>query len=265
MNRKKIGLALGSGGARGLTHVGVIKKLVEENIPIDYVAGSSIGALVGAVYAKYGNVDILEKEFEKFDWRDWFGTFTDPGGVGGLIKGSKGEEWLRGMVDDIKIEDLKIPFSAVATNLDTGEVEVISKGSLVEAVRASCSVPGLIQPYNNGEENLVDGGLSYPVPVEIVKKMGAERVIAVDLDGIYFKNRNHEVKTERRNIVINLIDSLRVIRHHLAEKETREADVVIVPDGSYVNGLNFVHQEKLIKSGYDSVKKELKKIRRLIN
>lgn len=265
MTRKKIGLALGSGGARGLAHVGVIKKLVEEKIPIDFVAGSSIGALVGGVYARFGNVDILEKEFENFDWKDWFGTFSDPGGVDGLIKGGKGEAWLRAMVDDIKIEDLKVPFCAVATNLDSGEVEVIKKGGLVEAVRASCSVPGLFQPYKSGEENLVDGGLSYPVPVEIVKEMGAEKVIAVDLDGIYFKNKNRKDKNERRNVVVNLLDSLKVIRHHLAEKETREADVVLVPEGNYVNGLNFVHQKGLIESGYQTAEKEIEKIKKLIS
>jgi NTE family protein len=248
MKRKKIGLALGSGGARGLAHIGVIKKLIENDIPIDFIAGSSVGALIGGLYAAYGDIKKVEEAAVNFNWGDWFNTFLDPGLGLGILKGKRVEAQLTEMIDHKNIEDLEIPFRAVATDLKTAELVVIDKGDLALAIRVSSSVPLLFHPERIANRLLVDGGMSYPVPVEIVKKMGADIVIAVNLDSVYFLN---EKKTPdiSPNMVTVLKNSLFLLRHHLAEKETREADIVINPDIPYVMDLDFVHKDNIIKGG----------------
>ena len=184
-NRKKappkIGLALGSGSARGLAHLGVIRAVQEAGIKVDYVAGTSIGALVGAVYAA-GSIDSLESTFQKFDWKKMVSFFDVIFPKSGLIDGAKVRELVRALVHAEVIESLPIPFCAVATDIQSGEEVVIRQGDLIEAVRASIAVPGIFTPVRSNGLLLVDGGLVNPVPVSVVRAMGAEIVIAVDLN-----------------------------------------------------------------------------------
>lgn len=264
MTRKKIGLALGSGGARGLAHIGVIKKLVEENIPIDLIVGSSAGALIGGMYAALGEIGKVEEKFVGLEWRDWLNTFADPVLGLGFIKGEKAENWMRAAVNNVKIEELKIPFGAVTTDLNTAEEVLITEGDLTEAVRSSGSVPGLFQPMKWGDRMVVDGGLSYPVPVELAKRMGAELVIAVNLDGVYFEDEKTKNGSNNHNILSVLRNSLFLLRYHLAKKEIKEAEVVIEPDIPYIMDLDFVHQEKIIEGGYRATEEMIEKIKGLI-
>jgi NTE family protein len=178
---KKIGLALGSGSARGWAHIGVIRALNDAGIQLDYVAGTSIGALVGAVYAS-GNIDSLEEVVLKLDWKQiaYFLDVVFP--KSGLIDGNKVADFIRTHVEEINIEELPLPFSAISTNLATGSEVVIQKGDIIEAVRASISVPGIFTPVRKNGTILVDGGLVNPVPVNVVRKMGADFVIAIDLN-----------------------------------------------------------------------------------
>ncbi len=260
--RKKVGLALGSGGARGMAHIGVIKKLVENNIPIDYIAGSSAGALFGGLYAAFGDVKKLEEVATSFNWKDWMKSFADPALGLGILKGEKAETQLRGWVNHVNIEDLKIKFGAVATDLNTAEVVVIDIGDLAKAVRASGSVPLLFQPEKIAGRYLIDGGLSCPVPVEIVKQMGADIVIAVNLDSVYFLNEKKKVV--KHTVLSVLKNSLFLLRHHLAEKEIRGADVIINPDIPYVMDLDFVHKDNIIKGGEEAAEKQIKLIKKLL-
>lgn len=264
MKRKKVGLALGSGGARGMAHIGVIKKLLENNIPIDYVAGSSVGALIGGMYAAFeGDIEKVEKIALDFNWTDWLKTFVDPNMGLGILKGVKAESQLKKMIGDTIIEDLKIPFGAVATDLNTAEVVVIDIGNLAKAIRASGSVPLLFQPEKIANRYLVDGGMSCPVPVEIVRQMGADIVIAVNLDSVYFLN---EKKKENNNhsVISVMKNSLFLLRHHLAEKETRFADVVINPDIPYIMDLDFVNKGEIIKGGELAAMEQMKRIKELL-
>ena len=178
---KKIGLALGSGSARGWAHIGVIRALNDAGIQLDYVAGTSIGALVGAVYAS-GNIDSLEEVVLKLDWKQiaYFLDVVFP--KSGLMDGNKLADFIRTHVEEINIEELPLPFSAISTNLATGSEVVIQKGDIIEAVRASISVPGIFTPVRKDGTILVDGGLVNPVPVSVVRKMGADFVIAIDLN-----------------------------------------------------------------------------------
>jgi NTE family protein len=177
----KIGLALGSGSARGWAHIGVIKALTEAGIHVDYVAGTSVGAVVGAVYAS-GRIDSFKDVVLQLDWKKiaFFLDVVFP--KSGLIDGNKIAEFIRSHVEEKNIEDLSLPFCAVSTDLATGNEVIIKDGDIIEAVRASISVPGVFTPVRKNGAILVDGGLVNPVPVSVVREMGADLVIAVDLN-----------------------------------------------------------------------------------
>ncbi|MCK4340419.1 MAG: patatin-like phospholipase family protein [Phycisphaerae bacterium] len=178
---KKVGLALGSGSARGWSHIGVIRALAEAGIRIHCVAGTSIGAVVGAVFAS-GKLDAFEEIVIGFDWKQVARFFDVVFPKSGLIDGKKVADFVRGHVRGENIEDLPIPFSAVATDLGTGREVIIQDGDLIEAIRASISVPGIFTPVRREGSILADGGLVNPVPVTVAREMGADFVIAVDLN-----------------------------------------------------------------------------------
>ncbi len=178
---KKVGLALGSGSARGWSHIGVIRALAEAGVKVDYVAGTSIGALVGAVFAS-GKIDALEKVALQLDWKKIAYLFDAVFPKSGLIDGRKVTVFVQNHVKEINIEDLSIPFCAVSTDLTTGKEVAIRDGNIIEAVRASISIPGIFTPVKKNGTFLVDGGVVNPVPVSVVRKMGADFVIAVDLN-----------------------------------------------------------------------------------
>ena len=211
--RPKIGLALSGGGARGVAHIGVLKALEELRVPVDYIAGTSMGAIVGGLYASGMSPEEIERWFRGVEWRyllsdappresrsfrskerDFLLNQNIEVGISqqgqvqlpaGLIAGQKLIIKLRELTLPVRgIEDfdrLPIPFRAIATDLETGEKVVLDKGQLAEAMRASMAVPGVFTPFRAGGRLLVDGGLSSNLPIETVKAMGADIVIAVDL------------------------------------------------------------------------------------
>lgn len=262
--RKKVGLALGSGGARGLAHIGVIKTLVKNNIPIDYISGSSSGALFGGLYAFYKDIYELEKIAEEVDYKDVANLLFEPNWGGGLVKGNKTIEYLKRYFSDKKIEDLKIPFSVVATDIVTAEPVIIKDGGIAEAVRASMSIPLVFTPMVYKGHQLVDGGVSSPVPVEAVKDMGADVVIAVNLDGVYFSRGNRKI--EKINSTIGILkDSYYALRYNLAKKEVRAADILIEPEMDFVVDFDFIAGRKAISAGEKSTEREIGKIKRLVS
>jgi len=218
----KLGLALGSGAARGLAHIGVIRALQERAVQIDYVAGTSIGAIIGAVYCA-GNIERLARDFISFDWKR-IATLLDPVFPrSGLIDGHKVADFVRAYVSARNVEDLPVPFCAVATDMLTGEEVVISKGDLIEAIRASIAVPGVLTPLRRDGRLLVDGGLVNPVPARTVRVMGAGRVIAVDLNGDLIQGRlaHLQYAAEPRTVgrgTSRLLDALRALHSPAAEQ-----------------------------------------------
>ena len=175
----RIGLALGSGAARGWAHVGVIRALEKAGIHPDLVCGTSVGSLVGAAYAA-GELDRFEQWLLGMRKKDVLG-FMDITLVGGLLKGERLMEFFRRNFVDRPVEQLAMPFAAVATALHTGAEVWLRDGSTVEAVRASIAMPALLTPVLRDGIALVDGGLVNPVPVSLARAMGADKVIAVDL------------------------------------------------------------------------------------
>lgn len=177
--RPRIGLALGSGAARGWAHVGVIRVLERAGIRPDLVCGTSVGALVGAAYAA-GELDRFERWLRSLSMADVI-SFMDVGLHGGMIKGERLMAFFRAQFVDRPVEELAMPFAAVATALRTGAEVWLREGSTIDAVRASIALPGLFTPVVRDDHLLVDGGLVNPVPVSLARAMGAEIVIAVDL------------------------------------------------------------------------------------
>lgn len=221
-HRPTIGLALGSGGIRGIAHIGVIKVLEKAGIPIDYIAGSSIGAMIGGLYALHKDIKIVETIALSVDWQTSI-SLIDPSIRQGLVKGAKLEQFLRDQVGFVAIEKLRIPLKIIATDLATGQMVGLDKGDLIEAIRASISVPLVFKPVSYRGWTLADGGLSMPVPVEIARQMGADIVIAVNIEGDLFDYR----RSLRPGLAAIALTSIDALRYHLAEQETNTADIAI--------------------------------------
>jgi len=179
----KTGLALGSGAARGLTEIGVLNALEEKNISIDYISGSSIGALIGAAYAMGMPISEMENIAQKTDWKLMARIFLPTLSLSAIVNDKYLSEFLYSLFGDKNFEDLKIPLSVITTDIESGKMVVLNSGNLLKAVRASMSLPMLFSPVIYNRKKLVDGGLSNPVPVDIVKEQKVDRVIAVNLRG----------------------------------------------------------------------------------
>ena len=178
----KFGLALGSGSARGMAHIGVIQLLEAYHIPVDMIAGTSIGAVVGSVYATGASVKQMKEAALAMKRSKTISLMVPTLPYSGLISGNRAEEILKKLaLKDKTFDDLKIPFAAVATDIKTGAKVILNQGSVIRAVRASFSIPGVFTPVKYQDCYLVDGGLVDPVPVDVVQKMGADIIIAVSL------------------------------------------------------------------------------------
>jgi len=198
MRRKlRLGLALGSGSARGWAHIGVIRALEERGIKPDIVCGTSIGALVGGAYAA-GELDRLEKWVTGIAWTTVL-RLMDLTWRGGLIRGTRLFTLFGTMLADREIDELPIPYGAIATELQSGRELWLRHGKLLEAVRASCAMPGLLTPVVRDGAVLVDGGLVNPVPVSMCRALGADLVVAVDLS--WGKLGPYRRSKERREVV----------------------------------------------------------------
>ncbi|MBA3051529.1 patatin-like phospholipase family protein [bacterium] len=244
-------LALGSGSARGIAHIGVIKAILEKGVKIDMIAGSSMGALVGAAFAREGRIDDLEHIARHLDWKKLVGL-ADPHFFmlnKGVIHGEKVKEFLKVCIGDVSFSDLKIPLSVVTCDIKKGVRKVINKGSVVEAVRASISIPGIFTPVPLGASFFVDGGIIEPVPVETARRMGAGRVIASNV--ICDPSKKLNSRTRKKTAVRRPSDALPVLTalEKAVEKLTEENSDLISSAVEYT--------EKLKKKFYKNVLKDL--------
>jgi NTE family protein len=176
--RPRVGLALGGGVIRGFAHLGALAVLEEEEIPIDMIAGASAGAILGSIYAAGLPLPMIEKVADQITW---WRLATPNFGWEGLVSFDKLERWLIDLIGDLHFQDLALPFVAVATDLETGEAVTLDSGPLAPAVRASCSVPGIVTPRHLNGRVLGDGGISNNLPVSPLRRRGANYVIGVDL------------------------------------------------------------------------------------
>ncbi len=250
----KIGLALGSGGARGFAHVGVIKVLQEENIPISYVAGSSMGALIGSLYAAGTDLGQLYKIAANFK-RKYYLDFTVP--KMGLIKGNRIKDFIGIFTHWKKIEELDIPLAVVATNIKTAEKVVFRSGPVADAVRASIAIPGIFTPEKINGQLLVDGGVVDRVPVSVVREMGADFVIAVDVSHV-------KQDAEVTSIYDVIMQSLDILQMEIVRNREIQSDIMIKPRVEQFNSRAFTNIDEIIAIGEEETRKSIKRIKEKI-
>lgn len=277
----KIGIALGSGSARGWAHIGVLRALAEIGVKPDIVCGTSIGAFVGAAYAN-GDLERLEEWVRTLTWQEVVGFF-DMGARGGLIKGEKLMAFFSRHFVDHDFKDLPLTFACVATDLLSGREIWLRDGSVANAVRASIALPGLFSPQLKEDRLLVDGGLVNPVPVSLCRAMGADVVIAVDLGsdvvGRRFKSAEsagavrtgwrqkvgqlfgipgeaHLATSEDPSLLDVVAGSLNIMQVRIARSRLagEPADVLIAPRLGHVGLFDYHRGEEGVEEGLEAVR-----------
>ncbi|HEY95644.1 MAG TPA: patatin family protein [Dehalococcoidia bacterium] len=259
-HRKKVGLALGSGAARGLAHIGVLRVLESKGIPVDMITGSSIGALVGALYAQGRRAEeILEVARDIGAHR--LSYLVDVGlPKTGLVKGKKLENKLAQLYDGAEFSDLKLPFKCMATDIDTGKAVIMDKGLVWTAVRASISLPVILAVKKRDGRYLVDGGLVDPVPVDVVRNMGADIVIAVN---VMPETRN---KSDSEPGIFEVImQTIYIVGSYVAKDSLKGADVVVEPDVAMIKLSDFHKVDECVSAGEEAADNAVSHIKRFLS
>jgi NTE family protein len=252
----KIALVLGGGAARGFAHVGVIRLLEQEKIPIHMIVGTSVGSLIGALYASDPNsfnLEWLSFTIEKDDIFDYSVIYSKMGPV----QGDRLEKFIQTKVKAKTMEQMKIPFYAVATDLNAGNTWVFEKGSVAKAVRASCSIPGIFTPLELNGKMYVDGGVTNNLPVDVARARGADIIIAVSIQ----KNIKNPQVTSLVDVILQSID---IMGRELVTYKSRGYDVLIEPNVGDVGMTDFTQKKRLMDAGLQAAKQALPKIKRLM-
>lgn len=222
--RPTIGLALGSGSTRGTAHVGVLKVLEQENIPIDMISGTSVGSLVGGAYAAGLPLADFEKIITTIRWKQLV-RFTFP--RLSFVHNDPMVGFIESYIGQKNFEDLNIPFAAVASDANTGEAHIMRTGSVARAICASTAIPAVMRPVNYQGKTLVDGAVVHPVPVALVKSMGADIVIAVNVcDDSYMKG-------SAKNFISSILNTIDIMSAKIVKEELQLADVILRPELGY--------------------------------
>lgn len=248
--KNRYGLALGAGGAKGFIHIGVIKALNNLNIEITHIAGSSVGALIGGMYALWGDIKKIEDIVLNYDKKKLVNLFrSDIGLSKGVFRGDAVLEELNQYLSDAQIENCHIPFVAVAVDISTGEKIYLNKGSLKDAIRASGSVPLVFKPYEINGRHFVDGGLAENVPVMAAKSIGAKKILAVNIQGF-------PMNDEKLNTRTLIQRSYRASIYHLAKNDVKYANKALSFNIEDIEPSDLIdNPERLIQMGYDEAKK----------
>ena len=248
-----VALALGGGASKGFAHIGIIKVLKENNIPIKIVTGTSAGSIVGSMYASGMSPDRLELEAEILGKTDLVDLTLS---TSGFIKGEKLQNYINQKVGNRPIQQLPIKFAAVATDFESGKAVAFNRGNVGQAVRASASIPNVFQPTMIGGRRYVDGGLSQPVPVSAAKKQGANFIIAVDISARPVKNVN-------QGFFSYLDQTFNVMSIPLLQHELGQANVVIKPQVLEMGSIGgFDQKRRAIQLGEEAARAALPEIKR---
>lgn len=283
----KVGVALGGGGARGLAHAGILKVLEEEDIPIYCISGASIGAVVGAMYAQNPDATAIIEQFKKTLDESFYdqlgldylktnnaqeGSFLQQASKNikrrivinlaqsrtALLKENRLSQVLARLIEKGNIEDTKIPLAILATSLHTGEDVVFRTGEIITAITASSAIPGFLPPISHNEDLLTDGGVSCPVPVYPLHKMGANITIAVEIC------MREYPPLESPNAIEIISRAEMITSRNLARTIAETADVSVFPDTKDVLWSEFSRFEELIKAGMESAREKLPEIKQAI-
>lgn len=258
---EKIGLVLSGGSAYGFAHIGVLKVLKKNNIPIDIVAGTSMGAIVGGLYCAGMTTEQMESTLKKFSRNkivdfNLFGMFDE-----GFLYGKKVSRFFSRLIGDKTIEDCDKPFCCVASDLISGNKYVFEKGPLVQAIRASMSIPGIFKPVKVDKMCLVDGGISDNLPVQDARRLGASKIISVDVC-TYYKKQNH-----LKSAVDVIISATNLLTSNYVKQTADKGDIYIKIDQPNVSFDKFSAADitKSIAYGEKHAKKMLPEIKKLLN
>ena len=254
----RIGLALSGGAARGNAHVGVLRALAEHNIRIDCIAGTSAGAIVGGALAAGMSLDDIEEFGRKLRWRD-IGRVTMS--RLGIQSNERLEQYLRARLPVSRFEDLSIPFAAVATDLKTGAAVIMrDEGDLPFAIRASCAIPGWYVPVIDEQgRQLVDGGLVAVIPATVARSLGADIVIAVDVNGA-----GSTFIGSTSSVIGVLFQSMMVVQKTASHYQLRSADLVIQPKVGNIRWDEIGRADELIARGYEAALESIPQLQALI-
>ena len=258
MTRKRIGLALSGGGARGFAHLGVLKAFAGHSLPIDFVAGTSAGSFVGAAIASGLEIDQLIRIAAKIGWFNMTGFSYSPRG---LLSNAPMGKFIEQNFPVSRFEDLPIPFTAVTCDLETGE-EVLWKesGDLSFAVRASCAAPGVFTPLmEESGRRLVDGGVVTPVPAKIVKKMGADIVIAVDLMAC-----GSTFRGVPRTLLGTFFQAAMMLLRTASKNQHYHADIIIEPQIAHIRPDELGKRGELMNLGEQAALEKMDEIKALL-
>lgn len=253
-----IGLALSGGAARGIAHVGVVRALVENNIPVDYIAGTSAGSIVGGAFAAGMPVEEIAEFGRSLRWRD-VGRMTMS--RLGIQSNERLEQYLRARLPVTRFEDLQTPFAAVATDLKTGTPVVMrDEGDIPFAIRASCAIPGWYVPVPDDQgRQLVDGGLVAVIPATIVRELGADLVIAVDVNsaGATFLGPTSSV-------IGVVLQSMLVVQKTASRFQLASSDLVIAPPVGHIRWDEMGRADELINAGYTAAMESMPRVFELL-
>lgn len=251
---KRLSLVLGSGGLRGMAHIGVLKVLEEEKIPIHSIVGCSIGSLIGALYASGYSAQRLNRMTHHLQKREWLDLVVPRMG---LFAGKKILTVMEVMTRQRKIEDTKIPLYIVATDLLSGQEVVLKEGSIAEAVRASTAVPGIFAPLAKEGKLYADGAIVNPIPVDVADRLGADVIVGVDL-------ANDLSTVQVKNVVDVVLRSIDIVEQQIGQKHSEAADVMIYPAVGHISPSDFDSVAECIRLGEEAAREHIEEIRRLL-
>ncbi|NPU84002.1 MAG: patatin-like phospholipase family protein [Syntrophaceae bacterium] len=250
----RVAVVLGAGASKGFAHVGVLKVLEMNRIPVHMVVGTSVGSFVGSLYAYGYDAFTLQKMALMLE-RDEVVDLTLPSN--GFVEGKKLENWVNRAVQNNPIERFRIPFHAVATNIQTGEEIVFGTGNAGMAVRASCSIPGIFKPARIAGQTYVDGGTVNPLAVDVARRYGADVVIAVDISG----GVDRSVPESTMETILKSID---IMYNRIALAQTARADVLIRPNVAGIGSADFTKRHQAILEGERAAQAALPQIQAIL-
>ena len=262
--KRKVGLALSGGAARGLAHIGVLEVLEEEGVPIDVIAGTSVGATIGALYAQGKDAALIKGLALDMSWKRLAPLVDLALPKTGFISGRKIKEQLKLIIGDIEFGDLRIPLACVATDIMSGEEVVIDRGSVLDGIRASISIPVIFTVAKWKGKYLVDGGLVNPVPVSVLKRMGADFIIAVNVIPDPGAKVHQAEEFRKPNLISVMMQTIYISSYSLVGSSLEGADIVIEPQLAHIGGGDFHRAQECILQGKLAARDAIPKIKKLL-
>ncbi|MBI4495671.1 MAG: patatin-like phospholipase family protein [Deltaproteobacteria bacterium] len=250
----KIALVLGAGASKGFAHIGVLKILEANRVPVHLIVGTSVGSFVGSLAAYGYSAYDLQKIAFSIERGDIVGLAIPDNG---FIRGDRLEEYVNRAVKNTPLEKLPIPFYAVATDIQDGREMVFGRGNTGAAVRASCSIPGIFQPARIGQRMYVDGGVVSPVPVEAARRYGGEVVIAVDISAT-------QENPKPENFLETVLQAVNIMYLRLSAAQLAQADIVIRPKVGHIASADFSRRHEAILEGEKAALEALPKLKELL-